>query len=95
MMTASAGKTASELTTIAKTASVGRRLRVNINHIALIESKNRKLRALARDFLFFMIPCVAIVFYLMRALQETQGRAFNLRLASFVCVWRVRQMNVL
>ena len=44
-----------------------------INPIALMESWKIKSRALAGDFLFFMIPWVAIVIYLTRALQETQG----------------------
>ena len=43
-----------------------------------MESQQRKKRALAQDFLFFMIPWVVIVIYLKRALQETQGRTFDL-----------------
>ena len=38
-----------------------------------MESWKIKFRALAQYFLFFTIPWVAIVIYLMRAFQETQG----------------------
>ena len=38
-----------------------------------MESWKIKSRALAPEFLFFTIPRVAIVIYLMRALQETEG----------------------
>ena len=63
-----------------------------INNITLIVRKKRKSRALARDFLFLAIPWAVIVIYLKCILHETKIRAFNLHLASFVCVsvWRAR-----